>query len=296
MSGPQSRAVLGFTDVSRAAQRRSRPASPPPSIHSPAGPRFNLDPATAPATINLSIAGRDFLHMHDRMKGMVQPDSTCWTVIEGAAAGHKVDRDEFARRYASAIRAYLAARWQGSPFAQELDDATQEVFLECFRQGGVLQRADRSRPGGFRAFLYGVVRNVALRIETRRAQGRERQPESGFDPEGVEGSEASLSRAFDRAWAECLLRDAAQRQADRARQAGEAALKRVELLRLRFREGLPIREIARLWGSDPAVLHREYARARAEFKEALLEVVAFHQPGSGADVEKECGDLLAFLQ
>ena len=105
----------------------------------------------------------------------VRRSDCCWTVIEGAAAGRKEDRDEFARRYVPAVRAYLAARWQASPFAQELDDATQEVFLECFRQSGVLERADRSRPGGFRAFLYGVVRNVALRIGTRRAQERERR-------------------------------------------------------------------------------------------------------------------------
>ena len=230
------------------------------------------------------------------MRTMVQPDSTCWTTIEGAAAGSVGDRDEFARRYAPSIRAYLAARWQASFFAQEIDDATQEVFLECFRQGGALECADRSRPGGFRAFLYGIVRNVALRIETRKARGRERHLESVLQPEGVEGSEASLSRVFDRAWVESLLREVAQRQADRARQAGEAALKRVELLRLRFHEGLPIREIASLWETDPAALHREYARARVEFKEALLEVVAFHHPDSRAEVERECAELLGLLR
>ena len=71
---------------------------------------------------------------------------------------------------------------------------------------------------------------------------------------------------------------------------------RVELLRLRFHEGLPIREIARRWGTAAEVLHHEYARARQEFEAALREVVAFHHPGSPEEVEQECSNLLARLR
>ena len=39
----------------------------------------------------------------------------------------------------------------------------------------------------------------------------------------------------------------------------------------------------------------EYARARQEFREALLEVVAFHHPGPAAEVERECASLVALL-
>jgi RNA polymerase sigma-70 factor (ECF subfamily) len=226
---------------------------------------------------------------------MAQPESTCWTVIQGAAAGGAAERDLFARRYAPVVRAYLAARWRTSPHQKELDDTVQEVFVECFRAGGVLDRVEPGRPGGFRPFLYGVVRNVALRIETARAREHGRQAPSGLDLENLAGSEESLSRAFDRAWAKSLLREAAVRQEERARHMGEAALKRVELLRLRFHEGLPIREIARRWQADPAVLHHEYARARQEFKAALLEVVTFHHPGTAAEIEQECANLLSLL-
>ena len=38
------------------------------------------------------------------------------------------------------------------------------------RAGGLLDRARADQPGGFRAFLYGAVRNVALRAEARRAR------------------------------------------------------------------------------------------------------------------------------
>src|SRR5262249_15873550 len=96
-------------------------------------------------------------------------------------------------------------------------------------------------------------------------------------------------------WAKTLLREAARRQAQRAEDKGSAAQKRVELLRLRFHEGLPIREIARRWQSDPAVLHHEYARARQEFKEAPRQVLAFHQPGPEGEVEKGCMGLCALL-
>jgi RNA polymerase sigma factor (sigma-70 family) len=226
---------------------------------------------------------------------MARSDSTCWTIIHGAAAGNTADREAFARRYTPVIRAYLAARWQRSTYQQELDDAVQEVFLECFRAGGILEHADPHCPGGFRSFLYGVTRNVALRIEARLARHRRTEPPEGFDPESLAADEPSLSQIFDRAWAAALLREAGQLQAEQAKQVGGEAPRRVELLRLRFQEGLPIRAIARRWHVEPAVLHREYAKARQEFKAALLQVLAFHHPGSNEAVEQECANLLALL-
>ena len=43
-------------------------------------------------------------------------------------------------------------------------------------------------------------------------------------------------------------------------------------------------------------LHKDYARARAEFKAALMEVVAFHQPGPPHVVEAECAKLLSHFR
>ena len=227
---------------------------------------------------------------------MATADSTCWTVIQAAAGGSRSDRDEFARRYGPVARSYLATRWRSSPCLNELDDACQEVFVECFKLDGVLVQADRSQPGGFQAFFYGVVRNVARRVEKNRAQTREQQNPSDVDLNQIEGDEETHSRAFDRVWARTLVREAARIQADRAKSAGDAACRRVELLRLRFSDGLPIREIAARWQLDAAVLHHEFARARQEFKSALQEIVAFHQPGTPESVEKECANLLAILE
>lgn len=220
----------------------------------------------------------------------MDPISTCWTVIRGAAEGRGGDREEFARRYLPVVRDYLHARWRGSSWKNEVEDATQEVFLACFREGGALERADPGRGREFRAFLYGIARNVALRVERDRARRAAR--EGARIPEVVEDDVDGYSTIFDRAWARSIVREAAD--AFRAKLTGEDA-RRAEILRLRFQEEMPIREIARLWDEDPARVHHEYARARKEFRDALVDVVAFHQPGPREAVERECERLLTML-
>lgn len=222
-------------------------------------------------------------------------DSTCWTVIHEAAAGCAEAREDFALRYSPLVLSYLRNRWRGSPLFHEVEDTAQYVFVECFRQGGVIERSESDRSGGFRAFFYGVIRNVALRTESRRTKDLKRAPTVGFDPDEVEHREASLSRAFDRAWARAILREAADRQAELAEQRDERARRRVEILRLRFHEGLPIRDIAKRWDADTAAVHREYAAARREFRAVLLDVVSLHHPGSARHVEQECVRLLDLL-
>jgi RNA polymerase sigma-70 factor (ECF subfamily) len=219
---------------------------------------------------------------------MNQPPSTCWTIIHAAAAGSPADRDELARRYLGVVRAYLAARWRGSALRQDLDDAVQEVFVECFRPHGALEAPGAGRVSSFRAFLYGIARNVARRFESRPARGGGPLPE-------VEASEERQSRLFERVWAQAIMAEAAQLQRRRAEQTSPEAARRVELLRLRFEEGLAIRTIAQRWGVEAAALHHAYATARREFKAALLEVVAFHHPGTAAEVEQEAARLLKAL-
>lgn len=219
---------------------------------------------------------------------MSTSESTCWTVIRAAAAGSSADREELARRYLAVVRAYLSARWRGSGMRPDLDDAVQEVFVECFRQGGAVEAAGEGRVPSFRAFLYGVIRNVARRFESRPVRIVGPLPEIAAD-------DASQSHLFDRTWAKAVMVEAAQLQGQRAAEDGPEAVQRVELLRLRFEENLPIRAIAVLWETDAARLHHAYALARQEFRTALLEVVAFHQPGSPVELEQEAASLLKAL-
>jgi RNA polymerase sigma factor (sigma-70 family) len=227
---------------------------------------------------------------------MGNEQSTCWTLLRDAAAGGAAPRAEFAARYTPVVRAYLAARWRGSTLTRELDDTIQDVFMECLRAGGLLDRARADQPGGFRAFLYGAVRNVALRAEERRARQLAHEPAGLLELQGLAGRDEALSHVYDRAWARAVVREAAERQSVLAAQRGDAALRRVELLRLRFHEGMPIREIARLWGIDAASLHHEYARARQEFRSALRDVIASQHPGSPEDVDRECAQLLSLFE
>jgi RNA polymerase sigma-70 factor (ECF subfamily) len=215
-------------------------------------------------------------------------ESTCWTVIRAAAAGSQEDRESLAQRYLGVVRAHLAVRWRGSAFLPDLDDAVQEVFVECFKAGGALTAAGDGRVPSFRAFLYGVVRNIARRFESRRAR-------EGAPLPDIVANEETLSRLFERAWAQAIMAEAAQRQAQLAAKRGPEAVRRVELLRLRFEENLPIRTIALRWEVPAADLHHAYALARKEFRAALLEVVAFHHPGTPAEVEHEAASLLTAL-
>ena len=211
-------------------------------------------------------------------------------MIEDASSGDEQARGRFASMYLPVVRAYFVSRWKGSPLGVEVDDAVQEAFLECFREGGALERADRDR-GAFREYLYGLVRNVARRVESRRP-ARERKHLESLGVSEPEARDERPSRAFDREWARSLMRAATERLRAEAERGGEEARRRVELLRLHFQEGIAIREIARLWEVDPDRLRREYLKLQREFKQALIEEVRFHQPGSPSTAERECERLL----
>jgi RNA polymerase sigma factor (sigma-70 family) len=216
---------------------------------------------------------------------MTSPDLTCWTLIQNAVVGNATARDRFARLYEPIVRAYLGNRWKQS--THSVDDAVQDVFVELFKPGGALGKVEADRDGGFRAYLYGIVRNVAMRHESLR-------PIANPLPSDHPDSDTSLAAAFDKAWATTLLREAARRQKDRAED--ERSQQRVELLQMRFQRGMPIRDIAVEWNKDPAWLHHEYATAKEEFRTALHSVVAFHQPtATHGEIDRACGELIGLL-
>lgn len=218
-------------------------------------------------------------------------------MIGGAAAGDPADRAEFVRRYDPVVRSYLQARWGFSAHQQDLGDAVQEVFVDCFRSGGALERVEPDGHGGFRGFLYGVTRNIALRIETTKVRRPERQAPSGLDFEAIEQRERTLSRSFDRAWAQSVMREALAELQRNAEASGERAVQRCKLLRLRFQDGRPINAIAAEWEVEASLLYREFAKAKDEFREALVAVVSAQAPGATRqEVEYECAQLLDLLE
>jgi RNA polymerase sigma factor (sigma-70 family) len=228
-----------------------------------------------------------------RILPMTSIGQTCWDLIRGAAAGQSEDRDEFTRRYLPSARAYFCARWEGTTLIQSVEDAVQEVFLDFFRSGGAFDRLDELAAGGFKPFFFGVVRTTALHFETRRARAHEREERWKVDSELILAREKSISTLMDRTWALALIDQAVDRHSEWARAQGSEALRRVELLRLRFQEGMPIRDIAAKWQEVPARIHKEYARARQEFRCHLTQVVAAHGPGEPGEVERRLKELLA---
>jgi RNA polymerase sigma-70 factor (ECF subfamily) len=215
---------------------------------------------------------------------------TCWSLVARAAGGDPRSRSRFGRAYLPLIRSFLSLRWRGTRLVDEVDDATQDVFVECFRPDGPLTHADAAK-GDFRGFLFGVARNVAMRVE---AQVRRRPTLDALtSPVDVAGGDTAVSQVFDREWARMLMREAGQQMLERS--TDDKARLRVELLRLRFGRDLAMPEIAARLDVDLAALHRQYARAREEFRSCLRSVVAFHCVRTETELDDECRRLFELL-
>jgi len=226
---------------------------------------------------------------------MSRTDATSWTILHDAASGNDAARTAFIRRYLPAVRAYLSARWEGTALRDQLEDAVQEVFLQFLEPGGVLEGGlGRVRGDSFRAYLYGLVRNVARMWERRELQRRDAEPRSKPDLDRIDADETRLSRVFDRRWARSIIAEAVALLRERAE--SEEALQRVELLHLRFTDNLPIREIADRDGSERTDLYRQMERARAEFMKALADVLCRQSGEATVDVEREGRRLIDLLR
>ncbi|MEZ6195587.1 MAG: sigma-70 family RNA polymerase sigma factor [Planctomycetota bacterium] len=206
-------------------------------------------------------------------------DATCWSLIGRAARADREAREIFVQRYYPVVASYLQTRWRGLPAAERLGDAVQDVFAECLRAGGVLERIDELRSRSFRGFLFGVVRNVARQHEKGRLRGPDALDERL--EESLEADDSTASQVFDRAWARAVVDEALELQRRRARRDRDAD-RRIVFLRQRFFDGLPAREIARLHDCDPALVHRELSRGRAEFEECLVATLKLHLGTSDA--------------
>lgn len=221
-------------------------------------------------------------------------DSSSWSLIRGAAAGVPRDRERFAARYTPIVRAYFSARWHLPLGHERVQDACQEVFVQCFRDEGVLSKADPSFAGGFRAFLYGVARRIGANMDRAKGRSRERESDSALLGETAP-SAAAPSRSFDRAWARLVAREAGQLA--RSRAAGHPArLAGLDALYLQFFEGLAPREIAARRGVAVAAVYESLRLAKRDFRAAFVEVMAGYNPQcTEAELRQRCIDLVAFL-
>jgi RNA polymerase sigma factor (sigma-70 family) len=205
--------------------------------------------------------------------------TTSWTLIRQAVQGRPEARDRFARLYEPVVQAFLrrslfrlGAAVRG--LSHELDNVSQDVFLECFKPHGALERLDRGRCSRFRAYLFGVVANVTRRNRARWSRQQREHLADGPTLESRAIQDSTASRTRECAEARQLLAEAVQCQADRAGRQGPEAVKRIELLQLCFNHGLTLFQIARRWQTNVQEVRREYKLATQEFKEALREALA----------------------
>lgn len=213
-----------------------------------------------------------------------------WSLIERAGAGDPAARSDFTSRYLPLVRGWLLARWRGRRLVHEVEDAVQDVFFDLLRVDGALARA-QDRGTGFRGFLYGVTLHVARRKELELDRnGRKAAADTLLAT--LPGGAATPTALLDHDWAVTVMRDALLVQGEDASRKGDAAVRRVELLRVRFHDDLPIREIARLWKVDPDWLHHQLEQAKKEFQRAWCSVMGLQ----GASEEQVAAAWREFLQ
>ena len=198
-----------------------------------------------------------------------------WQAVEDAAAGDASARAEFSRRYRDTVRTWLWFRWSHTPLRSLVDDAVQEVFLECLRPGGALEHLDPTRtPRAVPAFLRGVARNVAHRIERVEARNFDHQRRLAAGAGAPAPARLGSAEQLDRAWAcdrVATALDLLDREDRRSHDLHAHSLR--DFLRLHFEEGLPVHVIAEQWDEQPEHVHEIRRRACRRFRTCLLRVM-----------------------
>ena len=219
-------------------------------------------------------------------KPRIRPAGLCSTTRRRAVRG----TGRIRRPVCPMVRAYLGARWRSSPMLQELDDAVQDVFVECLRHGGVLERARPGQPGGFRAY--------PLRARPQRgAAGRAGSRSPGANSSHRRGSSPTPSWPGKRpsrtsSTAPGPGRSCARRRRDRPKRRQPGARPRssgssccVCASRNPCRSGdrPPL-------GGRPGVAASRVRPAREEFKAALLAVMSSITPARPPRPRTNAGD------
>ncbi len=198
-------------------------------------------------------------------------------LILSAAQGDPESRVLMVSEFEPILSRFFRARWQHTPgLRQDVQEAVQELFVELFRDQGPLQNFDPQRPEGFIPFLLGVARNVGRRIETQRSRRcRFVRPDSW---DRVPGRELECAAELDYRLVYELIQQAWDLHWERAHASGDEAVRRAHILHLRIQHDISIREIAVLWDTDATHLHRQYARARREFRRVVLDLAREQMP------------------
>tara|TARA_R110002072_G_scaffold25443_6_gene85223 strand:- start:185426 stop:186262 length:837 start_codon:yes stop_codon:yes gene_type:complete len=243
-----------------------------------------------------SVPGRAASPLSSSMTrpAMTRFDSTSWSLVLGAAAAVPKDQEEFGRRYGPLVRGYFSSRWRLSMQDARIADASQEVFLRIFSPGGPLTRVDKQRPSGFRAFLRGVLHNVAAELERRDRRDRTSPLDSDMLP--IDQSEQSPSGAFDRVWAE-MITDAAWELMREKAKRDRWAQYRLQVLGHRYVDDMSCEQIAaQISELTVDQVYRLLTAGRSQFRSALMTVLSAHHPELlPEELEQKCREVVEAL-
>jgi DNA-directed RNA polymerase specialized sigma24 family protein len=192
-----------------------------------------------------------------------------WALVGLVGEDHREARREFAFRYDKFVRRVLAKRWLGTAYRNHFDDAVQDVFVECFKPGGVLEKADRTRGGAFRSLLFRVTCHVAARFE--RAHHRDSRIEAN-DFADTSGQDNDAYRQLTR---------------EEVGEVVRGAIRRMQ------------QKIIHLAAGDTQVagtLHRQHSKAKLEFQSFLGEVVEETYRVPPEEVSEILQELLSVLE
>ena len=215
------------------------------------------------------------------------PESTCWTVIGGPAVGAPRVRDE-SRSDRPRSSALPRRPVHASAVRNDLDDAVQDVFLECLtravRWTGPM-RDDRALPP--LPLRRGPVRRPPFRGPPRDKPGLPTSPRLEETPDADPAFRFSIVPGPK---LECGK--AAKLHAECAGEAGPEAMRRVELLpTCAFTTAFPSARSPAAGAWTPASCTTSMRRRGRSSRRPSWKRWRFHRPGSAAEVERECTEL-----
>lgn len=213
------------------------------------------------------------------------------------AASRRAALADVAERYGGAL--YAVARRRGLP-AHDAEDAVQACFAKIAADPGFFDGLDPAR-GRFRAFLRTAFERLVANLRAAGAAAKRGADRTvAWDAAAVEASTAALpddaERAFERAWAEAVVRRATERW--RAERAADGRGAETPLLAAYLTPGAaappPLSEAARAHGLTESQLKSLVHRARVAFRDCVRRELAAE--GSPADeLEAEVAALAAAL-
>lgn len=216
---------------------------------------------------------------------------TRWSVLDAAARGaaaRTAALADVAERYGRAL--YAVARRRGVP-AHDAEDAVQGFFAKIAADPSFFDGLDPAR-GRFRAFLRTAFeRFVANLREAGAAAKRGADRTVAWDAAAAEIATSALpddaDRAFERAWAEAVVRRATERW--RAERAADGRGAESPLLAAFLTLGSappPLADAARANGLTEAQLKSLVHRARVAFRKGVRrELAAEGTPEDELDAE-----------